>query len=257
MPDLMRAGHGNNAYGEPPIDVSRHGILVMLVLFLIAQWCLHADSCTACSPRDAGMCSQVSPLDLATTRGYGWKPQAGLIDVVVDTATRARIEPRLLLAVLLREGGDHHSFDWLAATEVGQVHHFSIGIANMQLPAFEQARAYAAGAIDFAWRDIGMDPVKAVRAAAFLLARRASELDPRRSRRLSDAEYLRVGYRAGPQIMGLTERTGRYPAGMVLFDLAYDTARRLLATPSIAGTTAHELGPTMRSNHDSVTCGRP
>jgi hypothetical protein len=184
-------------------------------------------------------------LDLATSQGERWQPSSSVLHELVDSAEATGIEPRLLLAVLIRESGDRHSFDWLSRTLLGQLGDFSIGIANMRLLTFEEARAYSNGAIDFGWDAIKTDPGKAIRAAAFLLAKRTGQLDPHRSRRFTDGQYARVGYRAGPDVMRWAERTGLYPPGVELFDLAYQTAGRVLST-SLGDSSAFRVVPRNR-----------
>ena len=90
-------------------------------------------------------------------------------------------------------------------------------------------RGQTAGqAIIFARRGTAADPVKAITAAAYLLAKRRSQLQPRRSARFTDAEYVRIGYRSGLSAMAAAQRTGQYRPGVELFDLAYQTAGRLI-----------------------------
>jgi hypothetical protein len=216
-------------------------LAVPITLTLLAFGDTHANVHPACSPsRNASsagpagsaarpmMCALVSDSDLAISQGSRWLSIGYLLDDVVSSARAAEIDPRVLLAVLIRESGGVHSLDWLANTPLAWAHRFSIGLANMELSAFREARGYARGAIDFRWNAIESDPAKAVTAAAYLLAKRASQLDPERSANFTDAEYIRIGYRAGYGAMAAAQRTGRYPNGLALFDLAYRTADRLI-----------------------------
>lgn len=178
--------------------------------------------------RSADGCARVGGLDLAISQGRREVLVDRLLGPVVNSARQAGIDPRLLLAVLLRESGDTHSFDWLSRTPVLWIHRFTIGVANMNRPAFEEARAYSNGTVNYDWKAIRSDPVKAITAAAYLLAKRRSQLQPRRSASLTDAEYLRIGYRSGSSAMAAAQRTGQYRPGVELFDLAYQTAGRLM-----------------------------
>jgi hypothetical protein len=254
-----------NAGGQATRGSMRNQLLMSLTLVLIAVGCVQVDYRLACfagerlflSPDDdvsmadlasvdlasrdghirTVTCSRVSRLDLAVSRGDRWAWGHHLLEHIINSADTTAIKPRLLLAVLIRESGDMHSVDdWLSETLFGRLHDFSVGIANMKSPAFEEARAYSSGAIDFDWTAIKTDPAKAIRAAAFLLAKRQSQLDPRRSPRFTDEEYIRVGYRAGLAAMEQTQLTGRYAPGVELFDMAYATAGRLL--PSALGPAA-------------------
>ncbi len=189
--------------------------------------------------RPAEGCALVGGLDLAISQGRREVFVDHLLGPVVNSAEQAGIDPRLLLAVLLREGGDAHSFDWLSRTPVLWIHRFTIGVANMDRPAFEEARAYSNGIVNYDWTAIGSDPVKAVTAAAYLLAKRRSQLQPWRSASFTDAEYLRIGYRSGLSTMAAAQRTGQYRPGVELFDLAYQTAGRLMSSrDATAGATA-------------------
>ncbi|HKT03584.1 MAG TPA: hypothetical protein VJT31_28985 [Rugosimonospora sp.] len=178
--------------------------------------------------RPLAVCALVGGFEVAVGEGRGWLPAGSLIRYVIRAAGRAAVDPRLLLAVLIRESGDGHSLDWLSRTPVAWLHHFSIGIANMEFAAFEEARAYSKGAVSNGWRAIGSDSAKAITAAAFLLAKRGSQLVPGRSANLTDTEYIRIGYRAGYRVMAAAQRTGRYTPGVELFDLAYRTAAHLI-----------------------------
>jgi hypothetical protein len=82
--------------------------------------------------------------------------------------------------------------------------------------------------MNFGWTSIRTAPVNAIAAAAFLLAKLRSELSPERSSHFTDAEYLRVGYRAGETAMSMMEKTGMYPPGTQLFDQAYVLAGSIL-----------------------------
>jgi hypothetical protein len=212
-------------------------LLLIYVLMAVVSG-VHPDVRTACSdgehptvapaPPRGESCVQVSPVDLEVSRGDRLPTSTELLTEVTRAARLASIDPTILLAVLIRESGDAHSFDWLARTPVGWMQHFSVGIANMEYSAFEEAQTYAHGVIDFTWSAIQTDPDRAILAAAFLLAKRTSQLSPLRSRQFSDAEYVRVGYRAGYDIMHKAEISGEYPPGVQLFDLAYDRARQLI-----------------------------
>lgn len=209
----------------------------------------------ACASGETDTCYRVSARDLATSRGDRWNPSIDLLDEIVRSAREAGVDPRVLLAVLIRESGDRHLFDWLSQTPFGRLHDFSIGISNMRQPAFAEARTYAAGAIDFGWQDIGPDSPKAVRAAAFLLAKRTDQLGGFRSRRFTAAQYVRVGYRAGADTMRRMEQTGQFVGGVVLFDLAYETAGRLLGN-RISNPFAHAVPPGKRATVITQPPGR-
>jgi hypothetical protein len=182
-------------------------------------------------------CTVVTTLDITTSRGDLLHPDAHLLGLVTKAAHIARIDPGLLLAVLIRESGDIHIMDWLAQTAIGSIHPFSVGMSNMEYAAFEEARRYSQGTVDFSWLDIAADPDKAIIAAAFLLAKRTSQLSPDRNRELSDAEYVRIGYRAGYDVMQVAEARGQYPPGVELFDLAYANAGAMLHQPGTYGPT--------------------
>jgi hypothetical protein len=100
----------------------------------------------------------------------------------VDEAKRIGIDPRLLLAVLIRESGDRHMLDpvvrdwpeWLQK----KTKEFSIGIANLQMDSFNKAKEFSNGVIDYDWTDTarpGGDQLS-IRAAAFFLAYMQSQL---------------------------------------------------------------------------------
>ena len=206
---------------------------VALVLFAIGTVRLNWHKvCTPSFKVRVASCSQVSRLDIAVSRG-DWFHSSDFTSTIMEASVKAAVEPRLLLAVLIRESGDQHWTDWLSPTPVGRLLGFSIGVSNMKRSAFEEARGYSGGVIDYQWETIRHDPEKAIRAASFLLAKRQSQLEPGRSGRLSDAQYLRVGYRAGFEVMNAAEQTGHYQQGTELFDLAYQTAGRLL--PGMTG----------------------
>jgi hypothetical protein len=181
------------------------------------------------SPAAAGAaCAQASLRDQLDIQGSLERSLYELLGTIVTSADVAVIDPRLLLAVLIRESGDDHATSWLSETPLAWVHDFSIGISNMQKPAFEEARAFANGRMNFGWTSIRTAPVNAIAAAAFLLAKLRSELSPERSSHFTDAEYLRVGYRAGETAMSMMEKTGMYPPGTQLFDQAYVLAGSIL-----------------------------
>jgi hypothetical protein len=206
------------------------------VLMAVAISSVHSDARFACSAGETvhlvalrpASCSQVSVSDLAISRGARLNLGAGLLGRVDTAANAAHVDPQLLLAVLIRESGDTHALDWLAHTPLGWVHAFSLGVSDMQSGAFNEARAYANGAINFGWSAIENDPGKAITAAAFLLAKRTSQLSPGRSDRYSDVEYVRMGYRGGYDVMRRAEMLGSYEPGVELFDLAYATAGELM-----------------------------
>ncbi|MEV0838637.1 RHS repeat-associated core domain-containing protein [Actinocatenispora sera] len=148
-----------------------------------------------------------------------------ILDDVVRAASEAGIDPRLLLMVLIRESGDHQTLSFLGKIPGSdKIKHVSLGIANMQKQAFEQAKEYSNGAIDYDWVDTANDPVKSIRAAAFLLAKLGDELKPGRNRGFSNAQYIRIGYRGGAAVMEETERTGVYEDGTGLLDRAFRTS---------------------------------
>lgn len=217
--------------------------LIMLCLLLLVPWTgTHRDIHYACSARRGGhsatdslrrpvTCSVVTMADLEISRSTRWTPAAAFLDHVRSAATAARIDPRLLLAVVIRERGDSHLLDFLSRTPLQRLHQFSIGVANMKPSAFAEAQAYARDALGYGWRAIADDPAKAVRAAAYLLAKRKAQLSPGRSPRFSDAEYIRMGYHSGYAVMHQAESSGAYLPGVELFDMAYDAAARLIGVP--------------------------
>ncbi len=175
------------------------------------------------------VCAEASLRDQLDIQGSLGRSLYGLLGTIVRSANAAFVDPRLLLAVLIRESGDDHSTNWMSDTPLAWIHDFSIGISNMRKPAFEEARAFANGRINFGWKSIRAAPTKAIAAAAFLLAKLRSELSPDRSRHFTDAEYVRVGYRAGEHIMNTMEKTGTYPPGTELFDQAFVVAGSILS----------------------------
>jgi hypothetical protein len=190
---------------------------------------VHSDFRMACpvSPA-ADACVRVSPAELAITRGARWRSAGHLLPVVTASAEAAAVDPEILLAVLIRESGDTHRTDWLSRTLISRFHQFSIGLANLRQNAFEEARTQSRGAIGYSWRSTTTDPVRSIQAAAFLLALRQSQLYSWRSPRLTDAEYIRIGYRSGREAMEQAQRRGEYPPGIALFQVAYESARDLL-----------------------------
>jgi hypothetical protein len=213
--------------------------ILMCIMILVPLSGTHRDIHYACSgqrgihsPVDSAgrtvTCSEVTMADLVISRSTRWTPAVALLNHIRSEAAAASIDPRLLLAVVIRERGDSHTLDFLSRTPLRRVHEFSISLANMKPSAFAEARAYARGTLDYGWTAIEDDPAKAVRAAAYLLAKRTGQLSPDRSRRFSDAEYVRMGYRSGYAVMHRAEATGAYLPGVELFDLAYDAAARLL-----------------------------
>ncbi|WIN00449.1 RHS repeat-associated core domain-containing protein [Actinoplanes oblitus] len=147
-----------------------------------------------------------------------------LLDDVVQQASDANIDPRLLLAIMIRESGDKHRSSWLDNSPAGWFHDFSVGIANMQEPAFEEAKEFANGKIDYDLDATAEDPVKSMRAGAFLAAKRIDQLPADRSKNFTDDEYARIGYRAGPDVMLEAARTGRYEPGLTLHQEAFAVA---------------------------------
>jgi hypothetical protein len=217
-------------------------LIVLCVMLLVPLTGTHRDIHYACSGWLAGhsatdsagravTCSLVTMADLEISRSIRWQPPAILLGHIRSAATAARIEPRLLLAVLIRERGDSHLLDFLSRTPLQRVHQFSIGVANMKPSAFAEAQAYAQDALAYGWRAIEDDQAKAVRAAAYLLAKRKAQLSPARSGHFSDAEYIRMGYRSGYTVMHRAEASGAYLPGVELFDMAYDAAGRLIGVP--------------------------
>jgi hypothetical protein len=199
--------------------------------------------------------------DLAISCGERWRPSTSQLDDVLHAARVADVDPDLVLATLIRESGDVHTFDWLSRTPAGRIHHFSLGIANIEEPAFDAAREFANGAIPYDWSAMQSDASKAIQAAAFLIARLRSELEPNRSSRISDSEYVRIGYRSGIDEMAAVEKTGVFAPGLLLFDIAYKTAGELV-DPRDRGepicTTEVTRGRTDRDSTTGphATCGR-
>src|SRR5262245_59076679 len=189
---------------------------------------MHPQLRTLCSTDRSKACVEVTVNDLAVSCGARWRPNTSQLDDVLRAARAADVDPELVVATLIRESGDVHTFDWLSRTPAARIHHFSLGIANMEQPAFDAARKFANGAIPYDWSAMQSDPSKAIRAAAFLIAMLRSELEPNRSSRISDAEYVRIGYRAGIDEMARVEKTGGFAPGLLLFEIAYKTADEIV-----------------------------
>ena len=215
--------------------------LVCLVLFVTglvtpSEWQL------LCSTsRLAATCNWYAKSDVVMSAGRKLRVDEEIEGLVASSAEAAGIDPSLLLAILIRESGDDHNFDWLADTPVALLHDFSVGISNMQHAAFDEAKAHARGLIAYDWSFIRIDTASAIRAAAFLLAKRQDQLAPNRSANFSDVEYLRIGYRAGYAAMATAERTGTSTYGMELFRISYQAARLRLGQLALdTASLAHE-----------------
>jgi hypothetical protein len=198
---------------------------VCLVLFATGQVALSDRQLVCATSHFAATCNWYTRSDVVISSGRNLGADEETEGLVADSAEAAGIDPSLLLAVIIRESGDDHSFDWLADTPLALVHDFSVGISNMQRAAFDEAKAYSRGWITYEWSVIRTDPASAIKAAAFLLAKRRNQLAPNRSAHLPDVEYLRIGYRAGYAAMATAERSGTFPYGMELFRISYEAAR--------------------------------
>jgi hypothetical protein len=217
--------------------------VVCLMLFATGHVILSDRQLLCSTSQSASTCNWYTRSDLVVSSGWKLEGDEEVERLVASSARLAGIDPSLLLAVIIRESGDGHNFDWLADTPIALFHDFSVGISNMQHAAFDEAKAYARGRITYEWSVIRTNPASAITAAAFLLAKRQNQLTPDRSANLPDVEYLRIGYRAGYAAMATAERTGTYPYGMELFRISYRAARLRLGQMALdIVSLAHEHG---------------
>jgi hypothetical protein len=147
-----------------------------------------------------------------------------LLDDIVASAKEAGIDPRLLLANLIRESGDCHC--WFSRS--GGFLKFdknpvvgSIGIGNISGDAFDEAKEYSNGAITRDWNDMSKDPAYAIKVAAFLLAKRVSQLPSNANPKYSTAQMARIGYRSGTEEMMKVANGADWTEGLGLFDAAF------------------------------------
>src|SRR5262245_8858913 len=195
--------------------------VVCLVLFATGLVMLPVRQLVCATSHFAATCNWYTRSDVIVSSGKILGEDKEIERLVASSARTAGIDPSLLLAIIIRESGDGHAFDWLADTPLALVHDFSVGISNMQRAAFDEAKAYAPERITYEWSFMRTDPASAIEAAAFLLAKRRNQLAPDRSANLPDVEYLRIGYRGGYAAMATAERTGIFPYGMELFRISY------------------------------------
>jgi hypothetical protein len=63
------------------------------------------------------------------------------------------------MANLIRESGDKHRTSWMDNSPLGWFHDFSIGIANIQGPAFAEVKDFSKGTIDYDLDATAEDPI--------------------------------------------------------------------------------------------------
>lgn len=137
-------------------------------------------------------------------------PEAFLL--AVNTAAKdAKVDPRLLLTIMVGERGAHwqvvpHSTPaefarWLLSL-TGAVH--SLGMTNMSKDAFRDAQLAAGPNSDLArhsWTDLIGNPILAIDAAAWLLHGLKDKLPPTWPAQYKRDQLLAVGYNGGSSVM--------------------------------------------------------
>jgi hypothetical protein len=137
-------------------------------------------------------------------------PEA-FLQAINAAATEARVDPRLLLAIMVNERGVHfqavaHSTPlefarWLLSL-TGVDH--SLGMTNMSSDAFHDAQQAAGPNSDLAqhaWTDLVANPILAINASAWLLHGIEDQLPPSWPARYKRDELLTIGYNGGGSVM--------------------------------------------------------